>query len=83
MIDVAVEPAGTRKLDTETRLDLRAEKQFRTPRGTFALTIDVFNVMNQGTVNAVQTLQYEAANFGLPAGVQAPRQARVSAKWSF
>lgn len=82
-IDVAAEPAGTHKFDTQTRLDFRAEKQFGVRLGTFALAVDVFNALNRGTVGRVQNLLFDTANYLLPAEVQSARQARLSLKWAF
>jgi hypothetical protein len=82
-IDVAAEPAGTHKFDAQTRLDARAEKQFRFRGGAFAVGVDVFNVFNEGTVVRVQDLRYDGTNYLLPAEVQSARQARFFLKWNF
>lgn len=82
-IDVAGEPAGTRTFDTQTRLDVRVEKQFRTQGGEVGLVLDVFNVFNPGTVIRIRDLLSTSRNFGVPAQIQAPRQARVAVRWKF
>lgn len=82
-IDVAAEVAGTRKFDTQTRLDLRAEKRFDLKLGHFAIALDVFNVLNSGTVVRIRDLRLDSANFGIPAPLQLPRQARLVARWTF
>ena len=82
-IDVAAEPAGTRKFDTQTRLDLRVEKRFNLPLGYFSAALDAFNVFNSGTVVRIRDLRLDSANFLIPAQLQLPRQVRLVAKWSF
>lgn len=82
-IDVAGEPAGARKFDTQTRLDLRIEKRFGVGYGTLSLILDAFNILNAGTVVLVRDLRLDNPNFGVPAQVQVPRQLRLAAKWNF
>jgi outer membrane receptor protein involved in Fe transport len=82
-IDVAGEAAGTRNFDAQRRLDVRAEKRFRVGNQELSGALDVFNVFNQGTVIRIKDLLLGSPNFGLPAQVQAPRQARVSIRWIF
>lgn len=82
-IDVAGEPAGTRKFDNQTRLDLRAEKQFQTPGGEVGFVLDIFNVFNASEVIRIRDLLSTSPNFGVPAQIQAPRQARLAVRWSF
>jgi Carboxypeptidase regulatory-like domain/TonB dependent receptor/TonB-dependent Receptor Plug Domain len=82
-IDVAAEPAGTRKFDTQTRLDLRAEKRVNVHTGFVSLAVDAFNVLNAGTVVRVRDLRLDSVNFGIPAQLQLPRQVRLVARWVF
>lgn len=82
-IDVAGEPAGTRKFDTQTRLDLRAEKRVPIRKGHVSLAVDAFNVLNADGVIRVRDLRLDSANFGIPAQLQLPRQVRLVAKWLF
>ena len=83
-IDVAVEPAGTRKMDTTTHLDLRAEKKFALTKGqTLSGMIDVFNVFNGSAVTLIKNLNVALPGFGNPAQVQAPRQVRLGVRWNF
>ena len=49
-IDVAGEPAGTRRFDTQQVLDLRAEKKFPIGYRTLSVIADVFNVLNANTI---------------------------------
>lgn len=82
-IDVAGEAAGTRRFDTQQRLDLRAEKRFPIGDSDLGLIADVFNVFNSGTVIRIRDLLSTSPNFGLPAQLQAPRLLRVAARWTF
>jgi hypothetical protein len=83
-IDVAVEPAGTRKMDTTTRLDVRAEKKFALG-GSQSISgmIDVFNLFNASAVTLIKNLNMALPGFGVPAQVQTPRQVRLGVRWRF
>jgi hypothetical protein len=82
-IDVAAEPAGTRKFDAQTRVDLRLEKRFAAGLGAISGIVDVFNVLDAGTITRVRDLRLDNANFGLPAQLQLPRQVRLAVRWTF
>jgi hypothetical protein len=82
-IDVAGEPAGTRKFDAQTRLDLRAEKRFKIKRGDISVIVDVFNVLNANTVIRVNDLRLDSPQFLRPAEIVGPRQARFGVRWAF
>jgi outer membrane receptor protein involved in Fe transport len=83
-IDVAVEPAGTRLMDTTSHLDLRVEKRFRVRGSTFAGMLDVFNIFNASAVTRIKTMNMsDPINFGVPAQIQYPRQVRIGIKWTF
>lgn len=82
-IDVGGETAGSRKMDTNSRFDLRVEKKFPVGYGDISLMMDIFNVFNSGAVIRVQDLRLDNPRFGLPAQVQMPRQVRVAVKWTF
>jgi hypothetical protein len=82
-IDAAGEPAGTRKFDTRTRLDLRVEKRFEVGLSTLSFAADVFNIFNSNTITRVKDLRLDSPEFARPAEIQAPRQLRVALRWSF
>ncbi|MGH9324419.1 MAG: TonB-dependent receptor, partial [Vicinamibacteria bacterium] len=82
-IDVAGEPAGTRKFEPQTRIDLRAEKRFATGIGDLSLTADLFNVFNSNTVIRVNDLRLDSPEFLRPAEIQPPRQLRLGVRWTF
>jgi hypothetical protein len=83
-IDVAVEPAGTRKMDTTTHLDLRVEKKFALTKGqSLSFMINVFNVLNSDAVTLIKTLNMALPGFGDPAQVQPSRQVQLGVRWTF
>ena len=82
-IDVAVEPAGTRKMDTVTHLDLRAEKKFTLGTQVVSGMVDVFNVFNASGVTLIRNVNMALPGFGTPAQVQLPRQVRLGVRWTF
>ena len=43
----------------------------------------VFNVLNAGTAVRIRDLRLDLPNFGIPAQLQLPRQARIVVKWTF
>jgi hypothetical protein len=83
-IDVAVEPAGTRRFERQTNLDLRVEKIFRLGgRGALSGIVDVFNALNAGEVIELSQLRLDHPLYNVPARIQAPRQVRIGARWTF
>jgi hypothetical protein len=82
-IDVAVEPAGTRKMDTLTHLDVRAEKKFSVNNQVLSAMVDVFNVFNADAVTLIRNVNMALPGFGTPAQVQLPRQVRLGVRWTF
>jgi len=83
-IDVAGETPGTRRFDTQPRLDFRVEKRFRiAPTRALSLMADVFNVFNDSTVVRIQDLRFGSPNFGRAAEIVNARQARFAVKWEF
>jgi outer membrane receptor protein involved in Fe transport len=82
-IDVAVEPAGTRKMDTATHLDLRVEKKFAINNQALSGIVDVFNAFNASAVTLIRNVNMALPGFGTPAQVQLPRQIRLGVRWTF
>jgi hypothetical protein len=82
-IDVAGTPAGTRKFDTQTALDIRVEKKFATGRGQMGIIADVFNLFNRGTVIRVGDIRLDSPAFLAPSEVQRPRQLRIGVRYEF
>jgi outer membrane receptor protein involved in Fe transport len=83
-IEVGGEDPGSRRLDTQTRVDMRVEKRFQIA-GThgISLSADIFNLFNASTVIRIQSLRYDNANFGKAAEIVNARQVRLAVKWDF
>jgi hypothetical protein len=82
-IDVSGESVGTRKMDTQYRVDFRAEKKFTIGNHTLSAIGDVFNLLNANTVIRLRDLRFGSSNFGQPAELQLPRQVRFGVRWDF
>ena len=95
----ALEPRGSRRLDTLNILDLRLEKIF-TIGGDHKLSVysDILNALNADTVTSVfnnvggtsvfnpppaAAGSTTSVPFGGPAAITAPRQIQIGARWSF
>jgi hypothetical protein len=76
------EPAGSRRLPSQTLMDLRFEKEFGIRSGQLRFTIDVFNVFNSAYALAVEN-RFESRNFGLPLSFNEPRRMRVGIRYTF
>ena len=79
-----VEP-GSLFLDTQNRLDMRLGKTFRVDRYRIQGFMDVFNVMNAGTVVRInETYANAGANSWLtPTGIMDGRYVRFGMQMSF
>ena len=96
---IAITPRGAEHLSTLSQLDLRIEKNFTLGgTNRIGIYSDLSNIFNQGIVTTVVTrttsvlllpdaTHPEAYSFplpyGTPGGLQAPRQIRIGARWSF
>jgi hypothetical protein len=89
---ILIQPRGAFYLPNLDQLDLRIEKNFNTGSNRFGVYADLANIFNRGTVTSVVTRptsvtlrdgQTYPLPFGTPAGIQAPRQIRIGARWSF
>jgi hypothetical protein len=70
-------------MDTQYRVDFRAEKKFSIRTHNLSVIADVFNLLNANTVIRLRDLRFGSANFGLPAELQLPRQVRFGVRWDF
>jgi hypothetical protein len=82
-IDVAVEPAGSRRFERQVVTDVRLEKRFGVGVGSLSAVLDVFNAFNAGKVIEVSQLRSDHPLFMRPSRLQAPRQVRIGARWTF
>ena len=79
---VLIEPIGTRRQDTVTLFDIRAEKQFRFgSKARFGVFADVFNIMNSNT--AVNIAWVSGATFERATTVLNPRIAKFGVKFDW
>jgi len=88
-----LEPLGSRRLPTQTQLDLRLEKAFQLGGNRFGIYADINNLFNSGTVinrltrvpdtSVVTPAGLVSLPFETPAALLAPRQMFVGARWAF
>ena len=91
-----LEPRGDRRLDSQSRLDLRLEKIFKIGAGSDRLSVyaDIQNVFNDGAVDSVNARWPTASvttgdgeshtiQFAAPTALIAPRTFILGARWSF
>jgi hypothetical protein len=82
-IPVYVEPRGSRRLDSQTLLDLRVSKDFAlTGSARLELLVDVFNVFNVSTYQSANSSAFTDA-FGDGRGPMDPRKAMLGARLTF
>jgi hypothetical protein len=95
----SLEPRGSRRLPTESVLDLRLEKVFNVAgNNRISVFADFLNVTNSGTVIGrlarvpsttlalpppAEIGTTEAIAFEAPSAIRAPRQINLGARWSF
>ena len=79
---VSLDPLGDVRYDPLMTVDLRLDRTFRFGSVTLIPALDVFNLTNTGTVQAINR-QQAAANANTISGILAPRVARIgiSARW--
>lgn len=83
-IQVPGEPQGSIRLDAQSFLDLRLEKEFRfAERMSLDVMLDVFNLFNANTVTRVESLVAAQSNFLRPAEIMSPRAARIGVRFKF
>jgi hypothetical protein len=82
-IDVAVDPAGSEKFDSQFITDLRLEKRFDIGIGSLSGVVDVFNLFNAGKVIEVSQLRLDHPLYLNPSRLQPPRTVRLGARWNF
>ncbi len=79
---ILVEPLGTRRQDTVSVFDIRAEKQLRFgDRARIGLFLDVFNLMNSNT--AINVNWRSGASFEKATTVLPPRIAKFGVKFNW
>jgi len=77
---ILLEPRGTRRLPSQSLLDLRVSQAFGSTHGRVELLLDVLNVLNDTAEEAVATDNFFSPNFGRPTLFMDPRRAMVSVR---
>jgi hypothetical protein len=78
---VLLEERGSRRLSSQTLLDLRVSRTFRfAGAGRVDLMLDVLNALNDTAEESLATDVLAAANFGQAIAFIDPRRAMISAK---
>ncbi len=89
---VLIQPRGSFYLPNLRQLDLRIEKNLNFGSNRYGIYADLSNLFNSGTITSVITRPTSVTlldgssvplPFGTPGGLQAPRQIRIGARWSF
>jgi carboxypeptidase family protein/TonB-dependent receptor-like protein len=81
---ILLEPRGTRRLRTQSLLDVRLSRPIPLGRGRRAeLLLDVLNVLNDTAAEGLATDNRFSPNFGLPAVFVDPRRAMLSVRLNF
>jgi hypothetical protein len=76
---VLLDPVGDSRLPNYQNLDLHVDKRFRLGQASLLPSLDVFNVMNSNTIQAIRGTQ-NAANANQIQAILAPRVVRVGVR---
>src|SRR4029077_20297822 len=80
---ILLEPRGTRRLASQSLLDLRASRVMANGRfGRVELLLDVLNVLNDSAEEAIATDNQFSPNFGLPTVFVDPRRAMITVRFN-
>lgn len=78
---VMLEPRGSRRLSSQSLLDLRISKGVRVPKaGRIDLTLDALNLLNDSAEEALASDTLAAATFGRPTQFMDPRRVMFGAR---
>jgi hypothetical protein len=81
---ILLETPGTRRLSSQTLLDLRVSHVFDLPRnGRVELLLDVLNALNQTSEERLADDNYFSQNFARPSVFVDPRRAMLGARLTF
>ena len=79
---ILIEPRGTRRLSSQSLLDLRVSRTFGSSGRRVELLLDVLNLLNDTAEEAVATDNFFSANFARPTVFMDPRRAMVSVRFN-
>jgi hypothetical protein len=77
---ILLEPRGTRRLSSQTLLDLRVSRPFTLRGARIELLLDVLNALNDAAEEALATDNLYSANFGQPTVFMDPRRAMIGVR---
>jgi hypothetical protein len=78
---VLLEPRGSRRLSTQSLLDVRVSKTLVSGRlGRIELLVDVLNVLNDSAEESLASENLFTVNFGQPTSFMDPRRAMVGVR---
>ena len=78
---VLLEPRGTRRLPSQSLLDLRVSRVIKLPRaGRVELLLDILNALNDTAAEALATDNLFSPNFAQPSVFMDPRRAMLSVR---
>jgi hypothetical protein len=78
---ILIEPRGTRRLPSQTLLDLRISRAFRfTDVGRVELCLDVLNLLDDTAEESIMSSSFDAPNLGQPDIFIDPRRAMLSVR---
>lgn len=78
---ILIEPRGTRRLSSQTLLDVRLSRTFHfTSLGRVELCLDVLNAFNDTAEESIKSASYDAASLGQPDIFIDPRRAMLSVR---
>jgi hypothetical protein len=80
-VDLFAEPRGSNRLDGQPKFDLKLEKRFPVAGGQLGLTLESFNLFNNGAVD--DRFARSGSIFGQPQGIVAPRTWRIGGVFRF
>ena len=79
---ILIEPRGTRRLSSQSLLDLRVSRTFGSSGRRVELLLDVLNLLNDTAEEAVATDNFFSSNFARPTVFMDPRRAMVSVRFN-
>ena len=80
---IMIEPRGTRRLSSQTLLDVRVSRAFHfSELARVELCLDVLNLLNDTAAESIASSSYDAANLGQPDIFIDPRRAMLSMRLS-
>src|SRR5262245_27329087 len=78
---ILLEPRGTRRLPSQTLLDLRVSRPLQFGRSIRAeVLVDVLNVLNESAAEGLASDNLFASNFGQPSQFVDPRRAMIGVR---